>query len=171
MLRTELNDKTIVAAADGEEGEIRFVAQVRNTLGIVRSGLAGLGVGGIGQGHIDGGGGIGGESDIQCERIGSGFPSGDDLAVDGIVFALGPRHPSAGTRLNDGVFITGVFRVGIDSGHVAVNPLADCAQGVMVERVHAGILEAPAFDPAVPSFPDRRRAAFDRVAPGGHAVL
>ena len=58
-----------------------------------------------------------------------------------------------------------------DAADVLVEPLADGAERVVVERVHHRSLEAVRVGPAVPALPDRRRAVPDGVAPGGEGVV
>ena len=71
----------------------------------------------------------------------------------------------------DNVFVAGPPRVDIDAGNRAVQPRSNRAVCVMVERVHAGILEAVFISPAVPSLPDGGCALTDRVEPGWPRLL
>ena len=65
----------------------------------------------------------------------------------------------------------GVARPLVDAEHEPVQPFADRAERVVVERVHPGRLEAALLRPAVPALPDRGGAVVHHVPPGRRRVL
>ncbi len=62
---------------------------------------------------------------------------------------------------------TGQFGIQFNSGDVAKKPLADGAQRVVVEGIHAGVKKAVLMGPAIPALPDGGGAVFYGVKPGG----
>ncbi len=66
-----------------------------------------------------------------------------------VVRSAGVGESSARTRPDQNVFVAGARGVHVDVGDVAVQPLADRPQRVVVEAVHARVLEAPLGRPAV----------------------
>ncbi len=74
---------------------------------------------------------------------------------------------AAGAWLDEEVFPAGMEFVGVEAGDFAPEPFADGAEGVVVEGVHAWVLEAAALDEAIPAFPDGGRSLFEHVAPRG----
>src|SRR5690606_38430994 len=92
-------------------------------------------------------------------------------ASDRAVARAGVLEAPAGPGLEQDVPVRRPRRVDVDAGDVAVEPLRDRAERVVVERVHLGRLEASLLGPAVPSLPDRRGAVGDAVAPGRVGLL
>ncbi len=82
-----------------------------------------------------------------------------------------PGYRGGGGGVEEDVFVAGVFGVPVDAGDGVVEPFAAGAEGVVVEGVHAGVLEAFVGGPAVPAFPDGGGALFDGEEPGGEGVL
>jgi hypothetical protein len=62
-----------------------------------------------------------------------------DLSMDAIEFQTGLGQAWPRTRRNDEAAKAGMGRIDIDSGHGIEHPFAAGAEGVMVERSHAGI--------------------------------
>ena len=89
-------------------------------------------------------------------------PRGADLAVRRLVTGLDARETAAGPRLDEDVLVARRGVVDLDARHHAIHPVADRAVGVVVERVHAGVLERAVGLLPVPALPDRRRALLDR---------
>ena len=77
----------------------------------------------------------------------------------------------ADVRAHDDSFVGGVGGVEVDSGDGLVEPCADRAVGVVVEGVHADVLEALVVGPAVPAFPNRGRTLGDGVEPAWPLLL
>src|SRR5207247_4342021 len=59
----------------------------------------------------------------------------------------------------------------VDSADILVHPIADRSEGIVVERIHPGILERAVRANPVPPLPHRRRPARDRVEPGRIGAL
>ena len=64
----------------------------------------------------------------------------------------------------DGRSGVGIF-TRLDAGDGADEEVADGAEGIVIEGVHADILEAACWGPTVPAFPHGRRALFDGEEP------
>lgn len=92
--------------------------------------------------------------DRQLERALLQRPRRADGAVHGLVARAGAGEAPAGLRLDADVLVAGHRRVDFEACHHAVHPVAYRAVGVMVERVHAAILERAVRLPAIPSLPD-----------------
>ena len=85
--------------------------------------------------------------------------------------ALAEVRPPPTRGMNDDVPEAGLFGVQADAGGRVEQPLAAGAERIVVERVHAGILEAAFRGPAVPALPDRRGPVLHREEPRGEGVL
>src|SRR5207247_9144049 len=59
----------------------------------------------------------------------------------------------------------------VDSADILVHPIADRSEGIVVERIHPGILERAVRANPVPPLPHRRCPARDRVEPGRIGAL
>src|SRR5690606_10940050 len=94
-----------------------------------------------------------------------------DPAIHRVEAGVDVAQLSAGLGLNMEALIARRSRVHLDPRHNAVQPLADGAIGVVVERVHTGILKAAIRLDAVPALPDRRSALFDRIQPRWATLL
>jgi len=116
---------------------------------------------GIGGGDINRGRRVGRHRHDQGERVTVAFPGRGDAAMDGIVIAPGKAEFVAGLRADDDVLVARRVHVPADAGDAVVEPFAAGSQRVVVERVHAGILEAFLRGPAVPAFPDGGGPVFD----------
>ena len=60
---------------------------------------------------------------------------------------------------------------GVESCQIAVHPIADGTEGVVVERVHARGVEATVRRPAIPALPDGGRSVAHLEQPGWVGVL
>ena len=96
---------------------------------------------------------------------------GGDLPANGFVLRADVLQAPARAGVDDDALEARRLRIGVDAGHKAKHPLADRAQGIVVERVHPRILEPLIFRPAIPTLPDGRGALLDGVAPGGERLV
>src|SRR3990172_1988086 len=101
---------------------------------------------------------VGRDGDLEAELPVYEFPRRGAPAVQRLERGASIRGAAARLRLDADVLVAGLFRVGLEAGHDAVEPLADGPAGVVIERVHPRILKAAVRLDAVPAFPDRRRA-------------
>ena len=123
----------------------------------------------IGGGDVHRRGCIGRDGDIEREFAVLYPPVAADFAVDGVVACFGISETACGSRLNTDAFEAGA--IGIDAGDGIEEPPPHRAEGVVVERVHTGVLEALFLGPAVPSLPYCGRAVLDAVSPAWEGIL
>jgi len=122
-------------------------------------------------GDVNGGGGAWGNRDVQREGAAVDAPGAGDRAAEGVVVGGGGGQPAAGPGMDDDVVEAGSLGIDVDSGDVAVEPVADGAEGVVVEGVHAWVLEAVLLGPAIPALPDGGGAVLEGIAPGWERVV
>ena len=80
-----------------------------------------------------------------------------------------PNHLVEFWPSDDYLLKAGCF--GVDAGYRAEQPAADRTEGVMIEGVHAGVLEAFLLGPTVPAFPDGGRAIHNGITPRRKGVI
>ena len=98
-------------------------------------------------------------------------PAAGEFAEEGLQLRRRAGQPAARLRADDAVLVARLARVDAETGDGGIEPLADRAVGVMVERIHPRILETFFLRPAVPPLPDGGRALGHGVKPGRESLL
>src|SRR6266567_1359990 len=111
-------------------------------------------LGGVGTRNVHAGCHVGRNLDTEGEQLAGLFPTGPDRPTDRPVGTAGPVQSAAGMWPEQQLPEAGGTWFLIDAQDVPVEPFADRAQRVMVERIHPGGLEPVFFAPAVPALPD-----------------
>ncbi len=83
-----------------------------------------------------------------------------------VAFAHDSPSPGTGEMVKEAP--PGASSSGLIPADHAPHPLAHGTDGVVVEGVHARVLEAASLHPSVPSLPHRRAPVLHHVDPGGH---
>ena len=124
-------------------------------------------------GNREGGGrrGVGRHNNFPFETAIAEFPRTDDFAVDGVQLGARLFEFAAGLRREEDVLVARLRGIDLDAGDDLIQPAADRAVGVVVEGVHALVLEALFGRPTVPAFPNGRGALRDGVEPGWPLLL
>lgn len=121
--------------------------------------------GGVYCGQVDGGGGVRGDGDLQGDLVAGAFPTGGYGAVGGAEGGFGPCQAALYDGADDDALVAG--RAGTDAADRVVEVLADRAEGVVVEGVHAHVAEAAVWSPGVPALPHGGGTQSHLVEPGG----
>src|SRR6185436_17710881 len=93
-----------------------------------------------------------------------------DRAADRVVARARGRELQACARVDAEARVARLGLVGLDAGDAAEEVLAHRAEGEVVERVHARVLESATGVEAVPALPDGGRALIDLPAPAGELL-
>jgi hypothetical protein len=118
-----------------------------------------------------GGGHVRREGYLVRKRIPGDGPRAGDRPAYRVIPAACPCQRPAWARVQEQSAESGAARLLVDAEQVPVEPFADRAERVVVERVHPRGLEAAAGLYGVPALPDRGGAIVEHVAPGRHALL
>src|SRR5262245_7580209 len=106
--------------------------------------------------QVDGGGGVRGDDHPPLEPPSlntANTPVALDAPIDGVQGRPGGGEPRRGTGAQDEVLVPRILGVDLDPGDHLVEPGPDRPVGVVVERVHGGVLESALPGPAVPALP------------------
>ena len=97
------------------------------------------------------------------------LPGGGNVAMDGIVTGLCPGKTVTDHRFDLNGFVPGACRP--DAAHPTEQIFTAGTERIMIEGIHAGILEAFIRSPAIPALPDSGGTVFHGKQPGGEGVL
>src|SRR5271157_668889 len=86
------------------------------------------------------------------------LPAGNDQAIHAVQGSLRIGHSTAGMRLDEDVLVASLTLIDFDSSRDAVEPLANCPIGIVIEGIHRGTLESSIGLDSVPALPDCRGA-------------
>src|SRR5436305_14655982 len=103
---------------------------------------------------MDGRAGVRWNDNCPVEAILPDLPGRTEFAVERFEGGAGFGQAAA-FRLHaeDAVLVSGLRGIDVDARDGVVHPRADRSIGVMIERVHTGVLKAAIFRPAVPALP------------------
>ena len=104
--------------------------------------------------------------DLPVKATGAQPPGAGNLPVRRRQSRPSRGEAASGAGLQQDVLVPGPLRIDLQTGHHPVQPGADGAIGVMVERIHGGILGAALRRPAVPALPDGGGSLRDGIQPG-----
>src|SRR6185369_3082917 len=80
-------------------------------------------------------------------------PFARDRSARRAVSCGGVSESAVGEGADDDVLVAGAIGIDVDAGDVAVEPVGDGTEGVVVEGVHPWVLEPALLGPAVPALP------------------